>query len=325
MAKRIQFSQHGGPEVLQWVDFEPQAPGPQQVSVRNQAVGLNFIDTYFRSGLYAPPSLPSGLGTEGAGVVEAVGEGVEHFKVGDRVAYAVGPLGAYSEVHVLPAANLVKLPDAISFEQAAAVMLKGLTVQYLLRQTYAVQPGQTILFHAAAGGVGSLACQWAKALGVKLIGTVSSAEKAERAKALGAWATIDYSHEDVVQRVLELTDGKKCPVVYDGVGQDTWLTSLDCLAPRGLMVSFGNASGAVSGVNLGILAQKGSLYVTRPTLAGYANTPANTQAMADELFGMIASGKLTVDIQQRYPLSEAAKAQTELSARRTVGSTVLLP
>ncbi|ATR81101.1 MULTISPECIES: NADPH:quinone reductase [Pseudomonas] len=325
MAKRIQFSQHGGPEVLQWVDYEPQAPGPQQVSVRNQAVGLNFIDTYFRSGLYAPPSLPSGLGTEGAGVVEAVGEGVEHFKVGDRVAYAVGPLGAYSEVHVLPAANLVKLPDAISFEQAAAVMLKGLTVQYLLRQTYAVQPGQTILFHAAAGGVGSLACQWAKALGVKLIGTVSSAEKAERAKALGAWATIDYSHEDVVQRVLELTDGKKCPVVYDGVGQDTWLTSLDCLAPRGLMVSFGNASGAVSGVNLGILAQKGSLYVTRPTLAGYANTPANTQAMADELFGMIASGKLTVDIQQRYPLSEAAKAQTELSARRTVGSTVLLP
>ncbi|MBP9961995.1 MAG: NADPH:quinone reductase, partial [Pseudomonas sp.] len=292
MAKRIQFSQHGGPEVLQWVDYEPQAPGPQQVSVRNQAVGLNFIDTYFRSGLYAPPSLPSGLGTEGAGVVEAVGEGVEHFKVGDRVAYAVGPLGAYSEVHVLPAANLVKLPDAISFEQAAAVMLKGLTVQYLLRQTYAVQPGQTILFHAAAGGVGSLACQWAKALGVKLIGTVSSAEKAERAKALGAWATIDYSHEDVVQRVLELTDGKKCPVVYDGVGQDTWLTSLDCLAPRGLMVSFGNASGAVSGVNLGILAQKGSLYVTRPTLAGYANTPANTQAMADELFGMIASGKL---------------------------------
>lgn len=325
MAKRIQFSQHGGPEVLQWVDYEPQAPGPQQVSVRNQAVGLNFIDTYFRSGLYAPPSLPSGLGTEGAGVVEAVGEGVEHFKVGDRVAYAVGPLGAYSEVHVLPAANLVKLPDAISFEQAAAVMLKGLTVQYLLRQTYAVQPGQTILFHAAAGGVGSLACQWAKALGVKLIGTVSSAEKAERAKALGAWATIDYSHEDVVQRVLELTDGKKCPVVYDGVGQDTWLTSLDCLAPRGLMVSFGNASGAVSGVNLGILAQKGSLYVTRPTLAGYANTPANTQAMADELFGMIASGKLMVDIQQRYPLSEAAKAQTELSARRTVGSTVLLP
>ncbi|MNT26778.1 Quinone oxidoreductase 1 [compost metagenome] len=241
------------------------------------------------------------------------------------MAYAGGPLGAYSEVHVLPEANLVKLPDNISFEQAAAVMLKGLTVQYLLKQTYAVQPGDTILFHAAAGGVGSLACQWAKALGAKLIGTVSSAEKAERAKALGAWATIDYSHEDVAQRVLELTDGKKCPVVYDGVGQDTWLTSLDCLAPRGLMVSFGNASGAVSGVNLGILAQKGSLYVTRPTLASYANNAENTQAMADDLFAMIASGQLTVDIQQRYPLSEAAKAQTELSARRTVGSTVLLP
>ncbi|CAI8958341.1 MULTISPECIES: NADPH:quinone reductase [Pseudomonas] len=325
MAKRIQFSQHGGPEVLTLVDFEPAAPGPQQVRVRNQAIGLNFIDTYFRSGLYAPPSLPSGLGTEGAGVVEAVGEQVSGLKIGDRVAYAGGPLGAYSEVHVLPEANLVKLPDSISFEQAAAVMLKGLTVQYLLKQTYAVQPGDTILFHAAAGGVGSLACQWAKALGARLIGTVSSAEKAERAKALGAWATIDYSREDVVQRVLELTDGKKCPVVYDGVGQDTWLTSLDCLAPRGLMVSFGNASGAVSGVNLGILAQKGSLYVTRPTLASYANNAQNTQAMADDLFAMITSGKLTVDIQQRYPLSEAAKAQSELSARRTVGSTVLLP
>ncbi|MDD0976512.1 NADPH:quinone reductase [Pseudomonas fontis] len=325
MAKRIQFSQPGGPEVLQLVDFEPAAPGPQQVRVRNRAIGLNFIDTYFRSGLYPAPSLPSGLGTEGAGDVEALGEGVTHLKVGDRVAYGGGPLGAYSEVHVLPAANLVKLPDSISYQQAAAVMLKGLTVQYLLRQTYAVKAGDIILFHAAAGGVGSLACQWAKALGAKLIGTVSSPEKAERAKKLGAWATIDYSHEDVAQRVLELTDGKKCPVVYDGVGQDTWLTSLDCLAPRGLMVSFGNASGAVTGVNLGILAQKGSLYVTRPTLASYANNAQNTQAMADELFAMIASGKLTVDIQQTYPLGEAAKAQIELSARRTVGSTVLIP
>jgi NADPH:quinone reductase len=325
MAKRIQFNQHGGPEVLQWVDFEPADLGPQHVRVRNHAVGLNFIDTYFRSGLYAPPSLPSVPRPEGAGVVEAVGQGVSRLKVGDRVAYGGGPLGAYGEVHTLPEANLVKLPEAISFEQAAAVMLKGMTVQYLLKQTYAVQPGDVILFHAAAGGVGSLACQWAKALGAKLIGTVSSAEKAERAKALGAWATIDYSHEDVAKRVLELTDGKKCPVVYDGVGADTWLTSLDCLQPRGLMVSFGNASGAVSGVNLGILAQKGSLYVTRPTLATYANNAENTQAMADDLFAMIASGQLTVDIQQRYPLSEAAKAQSELSARRTVGSTILLP
>jgi NADPH2:quinone reductase len=325
MAKRIQFSQHGGPEVLQLVEFEPAAPGPQQVRVRNHAIGLNFIDTYFRSGLYSPPSLPSGLGAQAAGVVEAVGEGVTRLKVGDRVAYGTGPLGAYSEVHTLPEANLVKLPDDISFEQAAAVMLKGLTVQYLLKQTYVVRPGDVILFHAAAGGVGSLACQWAKALGAKLIGTVSSAEKAERAKALGAWETIDYSREDVAKRVLELTDGKKCPVVYDGVGADTWLTSLDCLQPRGLMVSFGNASGAVSGVNLGILSQKGSLYVTRPTLATYANNAENTQAMADDLFAMIGSGKLVVDIQQRYALSEAAKAQEALSARRTVGSTVLLP
>ncbi|WP_166364741.1 NADPH:quinone reductase [Pseudomonas akapageensis] len=325
MAKRIQFSTHGGPEVLEYVDFEPAEPGPQQVRVRNKAIGLNFIDTYFRTGLYPAPSLPSGLGTEGAGLVEAVGSEVTRFKVGDRVAYGSGPLGAYSDVHVLPASNLVKLPEAISFEQAAAVMLKGMTVQYLLRQTYDVKAGDTILFHAAAGGVGALACQWAKALGAKLIGTVSSPEKAAYAKALGAWETIDYSHEDVARRVLELTDGKKCPVVYDGVGQDTWLTSLDCVAHRGLLVSFGNASGAVTGVNLGILAQKGCLYVTRPTLGGYANTAENTQAMADELFSMISSGKLTVDISQRYPLSEAAKAQTELSARRTMGSTVLLP
>ncbi|WP_312931645.1 NADPH:quinone reductase [Pseudomonas sp.] len=325
MAQRIQFSQHGGPEVLQWVEFDPAPPAAQQVRVRNHAIGLNFIDTYFRNGLYAPPSLPSGLGTEGAGVVEAVGEGVTRFKVGERVAYATGPLGAYSEVHTLPEANLVKLPDAISFEQAAAVMLKGLTVQYLLKQTYAVKPGEVILFHAAAGGVGSLACQWAAALGAKVIGTVSSAEKAERAKALGAWETIDYSHEDVAKRVLELTDGQKVPVVYDGVGADTWLTSLDCLQPRGLMVSFGNASGAVSGVNLGILSQKGSLYVTRPTLATYANTPENTQAMADDLFAMIASGKVKVDVQQQFALRDAAKAQAELSARRTMGSTVLVP
>ncbi|MGH8485465.1 MAG: NADPH:quinone reductase [Pseudomonas sp.] len=325
MAKRIQFSQHGGPEVLQLVDFEPAEPGPQQVRVRNQAIGLNFIDTYFRSGLYSPPALPSGLGTEGAGVVEAVGEQVTRIKVGDRVAYGSGPLGAYSEVHVLPEANLVTLPDAISFEQAAAVMLKGLTVQYLFKQTYAVQAGDIVLFHAAAGGVGSLACQWAKALGVKLIGTASSAEKAERAKALGAWATIDYSREDVAQRVLELTDGKKCPVVYDGVGQDTWLTSLDCLAPRGLLVSFGNASGAVSGVNLGVLAQKGSLYVTRPTLGNYANSAENLQVMADELFGLVASGAIKVEIGRRYALAEAAAAQDALSGRQTTGSTILLP
>lgn len=325
MAKRIQFQAHGDPEVLEFVDYTPAEPGPQQVRVRNQAIGLNFIDTYYRSGLYPLPELPSGLGNEGAGVVDAIGSDVHNVKVGDRVAYGTGPLGAYSELHVLPAANVVKLPDDISYEEAAAVMLKGLTVQYLLRQTYELKGGETILFHAAAGGVGSIACQWAKALGVKLIGTVSSPKKAALAKKLGAWATIDYSHEDVVQRVLELTDGKKCPVVYDGVGKDTWLTSLDCLSPRGLMVSFGNASGAVTGVNLGILSQKGSLYVTRPTLASYANTPENLQKMADELFEMIRSDNITVDISQRFALKDAAKAQTELSARRTTGSTILVP
>jgi len=325
MAKRIQFRAHGGPEVLEYVDYEPAAPGPNQVRVANQAIGLNFIDTYYRSGLYAPPALPSGLGSEGAGIVEAVGSDVTRFKVGDRVAYGSGPLGAYSQLHVLPQDNLVHLPDQISFETAAGVMLKGLTVQYLLRQTYELRGGETILFHAAAGGVGSLACQWAKALGVKLIGTVSSKEKAELAKANGAWATIDYSHENVAERVLALTDGKKVPVVYDGVGKDTWLTSLDSVAPRGLVVSFGNASGAVDGVNLGILAAKGSLYVTRPTLATYANNAENLQRMADELFEMIISGELKVDISQRHALADAAKAQTELSARRTTGSTILLP
>ncbi|HLV17931.1 MAG TPA: NADPH:quinone reductase [Pseudomonas sp.] len=325
MAKRIQFSAHGGPEVLEYVDYTPAEPGPHEVRVRNRAIGLNFIDTYFRSGLYVPPALPSGLGTEGAGEVEAVGSAVTGLQVGDRVAYATGPLGAYSELHVLPADRLVKLPEAISFEQAAAVMLKGLTVQYLLRQTHPLQPGEFCLFHAAAGGVGSLACQWARAIGAKLIGVVGSAEKAERARALGAWATIDRSREDIRQRVLELTGGAKCPVVYDSVGKSTWEISLDCVAPRGLLVSFGNASGAVTGVNLGVLAQKGSLYVTRPTLAGYADTPQRLQAMADELFAMITSGKIQVDVSQRYALADAAEAQRALAAGETVGSTVLLP
>ncbi|WP_313087124.1 quinone oxidoreductase [Pseudomonas sp.] len=325
MSQRIQFSQHGGPEVLEQVDVPAVAPAAGEVRVRNQAIGLNFIDTYFRSGLYVPPSLPSGLGTEGAGEVEAVGEGVTGFQVGDRVAYATGPLGAYGEHHTLPARHLVKLPDSISYEQAAAVMLKGLTTQYLLRQTYALQAGETILFHAAAGGVGSIACQWAKAIGARLIGVVGSAEKAERAKALGAWATIDRTREDIVQRVLELTDGQKCPVVYDSVGKSSWEISLDCVAPRGLLVSFGNASGAVTGVNLGVLTQKGSLYVTRPSLAGYATSAERLQAMAAELFEMIASGKVKVEIGQRYRLSEAAEAQRQLAAGKTTGSTILLP
>ncbi|WP_312703347.1 quinone oxidoreductase family protein [Stutzerimonas nitrititolerans] len=325
MSQRIQFSQHGGPEVLEQAEVEVPVPAAGEVRVRNHAIGLNFIDTYFRSGLYAPPSLPSGLGTEGAGVIEAVGEGVDQWQVGERVAYATGPLGAYGEHHVLPARHLVKLPDAIGFEQAAAVMLKGLTTQYLLRQVHPLQAGETILFHAAAGGVGSIACQWAKALGARLIGVVGSAEKAERAKTLGAWATIDRTREDVVQRVLELTDGQKCPVVYDSVGKSSWEISLDCVAPRGLLVSFGNASGAVTGVNLGVLAQKGSLFVTRPILAGYADTAPRLQAMAAELFEMIASGKIEVEIGQRFALGEAAEAQRLLAEGRTTGSTILLP
>ncbi|WP_434157851.1 quinone oxidoreductase family protein [Stutzerimonas stutzeri] len=325
MSQRIQFSQHGGPEVLERVDVPVAAPGAGEVRVRNHAIGLNFIDTYYRSGLYAPPSLPSGLGTEGAGVVEALGEGVDDFAVGDRVAYATGPLGSYGEYHTLPARHLVKLPDSVSFEQAASVMLKGLTTQYLLRQTYALKAGETVLFHAAAGGVGSIACQWAKAIGAKLIGVVGSAEKAERAQSLGAWATIDRTQEDVVQRVMELTEGRKCPVVYDSVGKSSWDVSLDCVAPRGLMVSFGNASGAVTGVNLGVLAQKGSLYVTRPTLAGYATSAERLRDMAAELFEMIATDKIKVEIGQRYPLAEAAEAQRQLAAGKTTGSTILLP
>ncbi|WP_280540084.1 NADPH:quinone reductase [Chromohalobacter sp. 11-W] len=325
MAKRIQFARTGGPEVLEYVDATPAEPGPGEVRVRNRAVGLNFIDIYFRTGLYPAPSLPSGLGTEGAGEIEAVGEGVKGFAPGDRVAYAQGALGAYAEQHVLPAEKVVALPEAIGFETAAAAMLKGLTVQYLLRQTYRVKEGETILFHAAAGGVGSIACQWAKALGVKLIGTVGSPEKAELAKRNGAWATIDYTRENVVERVRELTGGEMVPVVYDSVGKDTWETSLDCLQKRGLMVSFGNASGPVEGVNIGILNQKGALFVTRPSLNGYADTRERFEAMAEELFEVIASGKVAIDVANRYPLSEAAQAQEALAARKTTGSTVLLP
>ena len=325
MFRRIQFNQPGGPEVLQLVTVTPAEPGPHEVRVRNRAIGLNFIDTYYRSGLYPTPSLPSGLGLEGAGEVEAVGAQVQDFQIGDRVAYANGPLGAYADHHLIPAGQLVKLPAAISFEQAAAVMLKGLTVQYLLRQTYPVKAGETLLFFAAAGGVGSIACQWAKALGAKLIGVVGSPEKAERAKALGAWATLNHRQEDIAKRVLELTDGQKCPVVYDSVGQSTWEISLDCVAKRGLLVSFGNASGPVTGVDLGILAKKGALYVTRPMLGGYADTPARLRAMADELFAMLASGQIKVEIGQRYPLEDVAHAHLALAKGQTTGSTILLP
>lgn len=320
--KAIRIERNGGPEVLQWASVELPAPQEKEVTIRQKAVGLNFIDIYFRNGLYSNP-LPHGLGFEASGIVEAVGSGVTHLKVGDRVAYGQSPLGAYAEARNVPADRVVRIPDGITFEQAAAMMLKGLTCWYLLRQTYRVHEGQTILFHAAAGGVGLYACQWAHALGVKLIGTVSSPEKAALAKENGAWEVIDYSHEDVVQRVLELTNGQKVPVVYDGVGKDTWERSLDCLQPRGLMVSFGNASGPVTGVNLATLASKGSLYVTRPVLGAYVPTQETMQAAADEMFELVLQGKIKPLIGQRFPLDQVAKAHEDLAGRRTTGSTVL--
>lgn len=323
-AKAMRIRRYGGPEVLEWVDIDVPPPAPGEVTLRQTAVGLNFIDIYFRTGLYQQP-LPHGLGYEAAGEVIAVGEGVTRLAPGDRVAYGQSELGAYASVRNMDAGRLVKVPAGVSDEEAAALMLKGLTVQYLFRQTYRLQAGETILFHAAAGGVGLLACQWARALGVKLIGTVSSPEKAERALAAGAWQVIDYSRENIVHRVLELTEGRKVPVVYDGVGKDTWEDSLDCLAPRGLMVSFGNASGPVTGVNLGILAAKGSLYVTRPTLATHIATTEALQAAADELFELVLAGKLAAQISRRAPLAEAGRAQDALQRRETTGATILLP
>jgi len=311
MATRIEFSKHGGPEVLQAVEFTPRDPAEHEIQVENKAIGINYIDTYVRSGLYPPPSLPSGLGTEAAGIVSKVGHGATHIKVGDRVVYAQSALGAYSTVHNVLADKAAVLPDAISFEQAAASFLKGLTVWYLLRKTYEIKPDEMFLFHAAAGGVGLIACQWAKALGAKLIGTVGSSQKAQRAK----------------ERLKALTDGKKVAVVYDSVGKDTWEASLDCLQRRGLMVSFGNSSGPVTGVNLGILNQKGSLYVTRPSLQGYITNREELEEACSELFSLIASGVIKVDVaeSQIYPLSEARRAHEVLESRVTQGSSLLLP
>jgi NADPH2:quinone reductase len=320
--KAIRIEKNGGPEVLELVSIALPAPAENEVTIRQKAIGLNFIDIYFRTGLYSNP-LPHGLGFEAAGDVVAVGSAVKHLKVGDRIAYGQSPLGAYAEARNVPADRVVRIPKSVSYEDAAAIMLKGLTVQYLFRQTYRLQGNETILFHAAAGGVGLLACQWAKALGVKLIGTVSSPEKAAIAKENGAWEVIDYSKENVVDRVLELTDGKKVPVVYDGVGKDTWLTSLDCLEPRGLMVSFGNASGPVENVNLGVLASRGSLFVTRPTLATHVATQEKMQQAADELFDLVKKKKIRVPIGQRFPLKDAALAHTALAARQTTGATIL--
>ena len=327
MATRIEFHQHGGPDVLQALEFTPKDPAEHEIQVENKAIGINYIDTYIRSGLYPPPSLPSGLGTEAAGVVSKVGSGVKHIKAGDRVVYAQSALGAYSTVHNVPADKAAILPDAISFEQAAASFLKGRTVYYLLRKTYEIKAGEPFLFHAAAGGVGLIACQWAKALGAKLIGTVGSAQKAERAKQAGAWQIINYREENIVERLKEITDGKKVHVVYDSVGKDTWEASLDCLQRRGLMVSFGNSSGPVTGVNLGILNQKGSLYVTRPSLQGYITTREELTEASNELFSLIASGVIKVDVaeSQKYALTDARRAHEVLESRATQGSSLLLP
>jgi NADPH2:quinone reductase len=324
MAKAIRYARTGGPEVLEYVDVEVGEPGPGEARVRNHAIGLNFIDVYFRNGLYPAP-LPGGLGHEAAGVVEAVGAGVTHVKPGDRVAYAARPNGAYSELRVMPADILVKLPEGIDFETGAAMMLQGLTVQYLFRRTYPLKAGDTILFHAAAGGVGLIACQWARAMGVNLIGTVGSNEKAELARSHGAAHVINYNTEDVVQRVLEITNGAKVPVVYDSVGKDTFIRSLDCLQPLGLMVSFGNSSGAVPPFALSELVSRGSLYITRPTLATYAAKREDLEAMAADLFEMVTSGKIKIEIHQRFPLADAAQAHIALESRRTTGKTILLP
>ena len=327
MATRIEFHKHGGPDVLKAVEFTPVDPAENEIQVENKAIGINYIDTYIRSGLYPPPSMPSGLGTEAAGVVSKVGSKVTHIKAGDRVVYAQSALGAYSSVHNVPADKAAILPNAISFEQAAASFLKGLTVFYLLRKTYEIQPDEPFLFHAAAGGVGMIACQWAKALGAKLIGTVGSAQKAQIALQAGAWQVINYREESIVERVKEITGGKKVRVVYDSVGKDTWEASLDCLQRRGLMVSFGNASGPVTGVNLGILNQKGSLYVTRPSLQGYITNHRELTEASNELFSLIASGVIKVDVApgKTFALHDAQRAHEILESRATQGSSLLIP
>ena len=326
-APAIQITEYGGPEVMKLVDLSVGEPGPGELRIRHHACGLNFIDVYQRTGLYSNP-LPLTLGMEGAGIVEAVGEGVTHLKPGDRAAYASQPPGAYSQLRVMPAKAVVKLPDAISFEEGAAMMLKGLTVQYLLRKTQPVgglQPGDFVLFHAAAGGVGLIACQWAKAMGLQLIGTAGSDEKCQLALDHGASHAINYRSEDFVDRVKQITGGAGVKVVYDSVGKDTFERSLDVLQPFGLLANFGNASGKAPPVELGVLAAKGSLYVTRPTLFTHIATRESTQAMADDLFGMVTSGAVKIRIDQRYPLAEAAQAHRELESRATTGCSILLP
>lgn len=322
MVKAIRMRKPGGPEVMEWTEVTLGTPGPGEARVRLQAAGLNFIDVYHRTGLYPLP-LPAGIGLEGAGVIEEVGAGVTEVRQGDRVAFCSGTPGSYAEARIMPAKLLVKLPRSIDFETAAGMMLKGLTVQYLFRRTYKLQRGQTILFHAAAGGVGLIAMQWAKALGVTVIGTVGSEEKAELARAHGCDHVILYKQENIVDRVREVTDGKMVPVVYDSVGKDTFNASLDCLQPFGLMVSFGNASGPVPPVQLTAL--KGTLYLTRPSLMPHVANRSNLEEMSADLFKQVTSGRVRLRIDQHYPMAEAAQAHRDLEGRKTTGQTVLLP
>jgi len=323
MPYAIRIYQSGGPEIMSWEEVEVGKPGPGEVRVRNTAVGLNYIDTYHRSGLY-PLQMPLTLGSEGAGVVEAVGPKVKDFKVGDRVAYA-GPIGSYAEVLLRPAARLVKIPAGVDDQTAAAMMLKGMTAWYLCRRTYRVKAGETVVAHAAAGGVGQILCQWLKYLGATVIGTVGSDEKVAIAKKAGCKHVIVTSREKTSERVKAITKGKGVPVVYDGIGKDTFMDSLDCLAPLGFMVSYGNASGPVTQFNPGILAQKGSLYLTRPTLANYTATREDLLTAARELFTVVKKGAVKIKVNQTYPLREAAQAHIDLEGRKTTGSTVLLP
>ena len=324
MIHAIRFHRTGGPEVLQWEAVEQPAPAAGEVRVRHHAVGLNFIDTYHRSGLYPLP-LPSGLGMEGAGVVEAVGEGVTELQVGDRVAYTSGPLGAYAEARNIEARHLVRLPEAITFEQGAAMMLQGVTAHYLLHSTYPVQAGETILVHAAAGGVGSILVQWAKLLGATVIGTVGNDDKAVQAKALGCDHVIVYSRERFPEQVRELTAGKGVAAVYDSVGHDTFLDSVSCLQRRGMMVSFGNATGPVAPFDCALLARSGSVYVTRPGLLDYIATREELTQRCTDLFEVVGSDRVRIAINQRYALKDAAQAHRDLEGRRTTGSTILLP
>jgi NADPH2:quinone reductase len=322
--KAIRFSRTGGPEVLHLENIAMPPPGPGEARVRHTAIGVNFIDIYHRSGLY-PVALPSGLGIEAAGVVEALGEGVSDLKIGARVGYAPGPMGSYAEAANIPAARLVRLPDSVGDETAAAALLKGMTAQYLLTRTYAVNPGETILWHAAAGGVGLIACQWAKHLGATVIGTVGSTEKIAPAKEAGCDHVLLTTDPDWPKQVREITGGEGVPVIYDSIGRATWAGSLDSLAVRGLMASFGNASGVVPEFSLGLLAAKGSLFVTRPTIAHYTRDGRELQETADDLFAVIASGAVKIQVNQKFALADAAKAHQALESRQTTGATVLIP